>query len=65
VVLRWILQKGVALNTMSTKPQNIRDNFNVMDFTLSSVDMARIEKLTQTNYRVVKAGALPWTPDWD
>ena len=65
VVLRWILQKGVAVNTMSTNPENIQANFDVMDFTLSSVDMARIEALTRTNYRVVKAGALPWTPDWD
>ncbi|NIR98653.1 MAG: aldo/keto reductase, partial [Gammaproteobacteria bacterium] len=24
VVLRWILQKGVSINTMSTKPANIR-----------------------------------------
>ncbi|MFN0115277.1 MAG: aldo/keto reductase, partial [Paracoccaceae bacterium] len=40
VVLRWILQKGVSLNTMSTKPENIRANFEIMDFTLSSIDMA-------------------------
>ena len=43
VVLRWILQKGVSLNTMSTRPENIRTNFDVMDFTLSSIDMAKIE----------------------
>ncbi len=35
VVLRWILQKGVSLNTMSTNPANIRANFEIMDFTLS------------------------------
>ena len=28
VVLRWILQKGVAINTMSTKPANIAENFD-------------------------------------
>jgi 2,5-diketo-D-gluconate reductase B len=65
VVLRWILQKGVAVNTMSTNPANIRANFDVMDFTLTSVDMARIEPLTATNFRVVPSGALPWTPQWD
>ena len=53
VVLRWILQKGVSLNTMSTDPANIRANFDIMDFTLSSVDMARIEALTHTGYRIV------------
>ena len=64
-VLRWILQKGVTLNTMSTKPENIRANFDVMDFTLSSVDMARIEAMTRTNYRIVTKTRAPWVPDWD
>ena len=65
IVLRWTLQKGVALNTMSTNPVNIRANFDIMDFTLSSVDMARIEAMTHTGYRVVGKGAVPWVPDWD
>jgi len=65
IVLRWILQKGVAINTMSTKPTNIAANFNVMDFTLSSVDMARIDSMTETGYRIVRKGLLPWAPTWD
>lgn len=65
VALRWILQKGVAVNTMSTKPENIRANFEIMDFTLSSVDMAKIETLTHTNFRVVTRAKVPWAPDWD
>jgi 2,5-diketo-D-gluconate reductase B len=65
VALRWILQKGVVANAMSTKPQNIQANFAVMDFTLSSVDMARIDALTLTNYRVVTKARVPWAPDWD
>ena len=65
VVLRWILQKGVSLNTMSTKPENIRANFDIMDFTLSSVDMAKIEAMTQTGHRIVGKGHVPWAPDWD
>lgn len=65
VVLRWILQKGVSINTMSTKPENIRANFEIMDFTLSHVDMARIEALTQTGYRIVTSDLVPWAPDWD
>lgn len=65
VVLRWILQKGVALNTMSTNPANIRANFEIMDFTLSHVDMARIETMGKTGYRIVKQGLVPWTPVWD
>ncbi|WP_299295815.1 aldo/keto reductase [uncultured Tateyamaria sp.] len=65
VVLRWIIQKGVSINTMSTKPENIRANFDIMDFTLSHVDMARIEKLTQTGYRIVGSDLVPWAPEWD
>jgi 2,5-diketo-D-gluconate reductase B len=50
---------------MSTKPDNIRANFEVMDFSLSSVDMAKIDALTTTNYRIVTADLVPWAPDWD
>jgi len=65
IVLRWILQKGVSINTMSTKPANIAANFDVMDFTLSSVDMARIDAMTSTGYRIINKGLLPWVPAWD
>ena len=65
IVLRWILQKGVTINTMSTKPENIAANFNVMDFTLSSTDMDRIEALKVTGYRVVDKSRVPWAPVWD
>ena len=65
VVLRWIVQKGVSVNTMSTNPDNIRANFDIMDFTLSHVDMARIEALTHTGYRIVGEDLVPWAPKWD
>jgi 2,5-diketo-D-gluconate reductase B len=65
VVLRWILQKGVSMNTMSTKPANIAANFNIVDFTLSGVDMARIDALSATGYRIVDKSRAPWAPVWD
>lgn len=65
IVLRWILQKGVSINTMSTKVENMRANFDIMDFTLSSVDMARIDGLTGTNYRIVDSDRARWAPEWD
>lgn len=65
VVLRWIMQQGLSINTMSTRPENIRANFEIMDFVLSSVDMARISKLTGTNFRVVGSDKVPWAPQWD
>ena len=55
----------MSINTMSTKRENIAANFDIMDFTLSCVDMARIEKLTETNYRIVGKDLVPWAPDFD
>lgn len=65
VVLRWILQKGVAINTMSTRRENIHANFNVMDFVLSSVDMDRIDAMTATNLRIVDRTRVPHAPVFD
>lgn len=65
IVLRWILQKGVTINTMSTKRENIQSNFNVMDFTLSNIDMVRIDAMTHQNYRIVTKELVPYAPDWD
>jgi len=63
--LRWILQKGVIANTMSTKLENIRQNFDVMDFIISTPDMARIDEFSKINYRVVTSAKVPWAPEWD
>src|SRR5436190_8623410 len=65
VVLRWILQKGVAITTMSTRTENIRANFAVMDFVLSSVDMDRIDVLNATHYRIVDRPRVPDAPVFD
>ena len=65
VALRWILQKGVSINTMSTKRENIKANFEIMDFTLSAVDMAQIETLTRTGLRIVSDDLVPWAAKWD
>ena len=65
VALRWILQKGVSINSMSTKRKNIENNFNVMDFVLSSIDMNRIEVMTSLNHRLIDKDLVPWAPNWD
>lgn len=65
IVLKWILQKGVSVNAMSTNPKNIRDNFNLLDFSLSNVDSARIDQLGQQQYRIVNKELVSWAPDWD
>lgn len=65
VALRWILQKGVALNTMSTKRANMQANFDVMDFVLSPAEMQQIDALTTTGYRISNAETVPFAPIWD
>lgn len=63
--LRWILQRGVPINTMSTRPENIAANFDLMDFILSSIDMDRIDAMTKVGYRIVDKSLVPWAPAWD
>lgn len=65
VALRWILQKGVAINTMSTKPENIRANFDIMDFALDDAEMQRIDTVSRLNQRIVDSSVVPWAPAWD
>ena len=50
---------------MSTKQKNIEDNFNVMDFSLSNIDMERIETMTGLNLRLIDKDLVPWAPNWD
>ena len=67
ITLRWILQKGVGYQVMSTKPVNIKNNFDLEGFTLSDEHMARIDRVNQTNYRTTDGRTAPWgsLPHWD
>ena len=65
VALRWSLQMGVALTVKSARPEIIRANFEIMDFSLSSVEMAQIQALNATGYRICGANVAPWAPDFD
>ena len=50
---------------MSTNPANIKSNYNIMDFELSTSDMTKISALTKQNYRIVDKNLVPWAPEWD
>lgn len=65
VTQKWILQKGVSVNTMSTNPVNIRANLELDDFELSAAHMAQIDELNQQNYRIVNKTLVPFAPDFD
>jgi diketogulonate reductase-like aldo/keto reductase len=45
VMLRWHLQQGRSAIPKSTKPARIAENFDVLDFELSSDDVATIDGL--------------------
>ena len=63
--LRWTLQKGVAINAMSTKADNLRMNFELQDFQLSDAEMRRIDTLMNEGYRIVNSELVPTAPQWD
>ena len=65
VGLRWSLQKGVAVNAMSTKADNLRLNFDLQDFQLTDAEMTRIEGLMDEGYRIVNSDLVPTAPQWD
>ncbi len=65
VTLRWILQQGVSVTTMSTSAANLRNNYAIDDFTLSAEDMATIDTLTHSCVRIVDSKKVPWAPVWD
>ncbi|NCF48067.1 MAG: aldo/keto reductase [Bacteroidetes bacterium] len=63
--LRWTLQKGVAINAMSSRPENLRLNLDILDFELTSEDIAEIDLLMETGYRIVNSEIVPTAPIWD
>lgn len=65
VGLRWTLQKGVAINAMSTKAENLRLNFELQDFQLDDDEMRRIDGLMAEDFRIVNSDLVPSAPDWD
>ncbi len=65
IALRWILQRGVSLNTMSTSREHQAENFNIMDFFLSGPDMAVIDRCMNINLRIVDSSIVSTAPVWD
>jgi 2,5-diketo-D-gluconate reductase A len=45
VVLRWLLQRGVVAIPKSVRPERMVENLDVLDFTLSDEELARISTL--------------------
>jgi len=63
VALRWILQQGVTVISMSTKRANMEANLEIAEFELDQADMDAVSAQTATGRRLVDLPEL--APDWD
>ncbi len=45
VLLRFLTQKGIAVIPRSARPEHIRENFALLDFTLTDAEMAQLSAL--------------------
>lgn len=63
IILRWITQnEGVAPIPKSTRPERLRENLAIFDFTLSAEEFARIAALRAKHRRRANP---PHAPIWD
>jgi len=57
ILLRWSLQKGFCPVVESDNEDRIEENFQIFDFELSAIDVARLDALDMG-----KKGACSWNP---
>lgn len=63
VALRWLIQQDcVAAIPRSSKPERIRENFDIFDFELSGAEMTRVSSLRSREGRLSSPS---FAPDWD
>lgn len=63
ITLRWLIQQnGVCAIPKAASTNNIKNNFNIFDFELSSEDMNSIFALANPNGRLINPD---WAPAWD
>jgi 2,5-diketo-D-gluconate reductase B len=62
VSLRYLVQQGIIPIPRTSKPERLKENLDIFDFTLSDAEMAEIGKLKRPDGRVVSP---PHAPQWD
>jgi len=67
VILRWHVQRGVAVIPKSVHRERMAENFNIWDFTLTYKDMAEIAKLDIGRSEIVdihSVSTAKWLNTW-
>lgn len=59
VLLRFMTQKGISVIPRSTKPEHIKENFDLFDFALTTDEMAQLSALDKQEPLIGK----PETPE--
>ena len=59
ILLRFLTQKGIAVIPRSTKPEHIKENFALFDFTLTADELAQLSALDKNEPLIGK----PETPE--
>ena len=59
VLLRFLTQKGIVVIPRSTKPEHIKENFDLLDFTLTAEEIAQLSALDKKEPLIGK----PETPE--
>lgn len=59
ILLRFLIQKGIAVIPRSTDPAHIRENFDLFDFSLTAAEMAQLSALDRREPLIGK----PETPE--
>lgn len=63
VCLRWLVQQGHVVLSKTARPERVKENIAIFDFTLDQADMADIAGLARKDGRIVNPEGL--APEWD
>ena len=62
VSLRYLVQQDVIVIPRTSKPERLKENMDIFDFSLAETEMAQIKGLARRGGRMVNPGV---APDWD
>ena len=62
VSLRYLTQQGIVVIPRTSKPERLKENFDLFDFALSDAEMREVHALSGRDGRIVDWS---WSPDWD